>query len=101
MRGCRHSFHIECILPDLSVCRICKSTLHDDDDDDEENEDGGGGGGGGGGGDDDDDGNDTYEKQPENSANNRISTLLEQISLWRMPDVPLPINALENSNSLV
>ena len=28
MRGCGHSFHIECILPDLSVCRICESTLH-------------------------------------------------------------------------
>ena len=26
-RGCGHSFHIECVLPDISVCKICESTL--------------------------------------------------------------------------
>ena len=26
-RGCSHSFHIECVLPDISVCKICESTL--------------------------------------------------------------------------
>ena len=26
-QGCGHSFHVECILPDISVCRICQSTL--------------------------------------------------------------------------
>ena len=95
MRGCGHSFHIECILPDLSVCRICESTLHaklevlchtaneavlanfssDEDTSDDEQSD-------------DDDDNETYENQPENNTNDRISTLLEQISLWKMPDVP-------------
>ena len=25
--GCGHSFHIECVLPDISVCKICQSTL--------------------------------------------------------------------------
>ena len=24
-RGCGHSFHIECVLPDKSVCQICQS----------------------------------------------------------------------------
>lgn len=37
---------------------------------------------------DDDDDNETYENQPENNANERISTLLGQISLWKIPDVP-------------
>ena len=98
MRGCGHSFHIECILPDLSVCRICESTLHaklevlghtaneavlanlssDDQDEDTSDDEQS----------DDDDDNETYENQPENNANDRISTLLEQISLWKMPDVP-------------
>jgi hypothetical protein len=26
-RGCGHSFHIECNLPDISVCSICKSLV--------------------------------------------------------------------------
>ena len=26
-RGCGHSFHIECNLPDLSLCQICKGLL--------------------------------------------------------------------------
>ena len=26
-RGCGHSFHIECLLPDISVCKICKEDL--------------------------------------------------------------------------
>ena len=26
-RGCGHYFHIECVVPDISVCRICESTL--------------------------------------------------------------------------
>ena len=101
-RGCGHSFHIECTLPDLSVCRICESTLHTkletlghtaneavssntdstprDHDQDEDTSD-----------DDqsDDDDNDMCEDQPENNdANDRITTLLERISLWKMPDAP-------------
>ena len=85
----------------MFVRRICESTLHakhevlahtankaalanfrsdnqdKDTSDDEQRDD-----------DDDDDDNETYENQPENNANERISTLLKQISLWRMPDVP-------------
>ena len=26
-RGCGHSFHIQCVLPDISCCPICKTTL--------------------------------------------------------------------------
>ena len=26
-RGCGHSYHLECLLPDLSVCKICEATL--------------------------------------------------------------------------
>ena len=26
-RGCGHSFHIECVLLDISVCQICQSAL--------------------------------------------------------------------------
>ena len=26
-RGCGHSFHLECNLPEVSVCRLCKSLL--------------------------------------------------------------------------
>ena len=26
-RGCGHSFHVECVLPDISVCKICQSPL--------------------------------------------------------------------------
>ena len=26
-RGCGHSFHIECLLPDIGVCKICKVNL--------------------------------------------------------------------------
>ncbi len=26
-QGCGHSFHIECNLPDISVCKICKELL--------------------------------------------------------------------------
>ena len=37
---------------------------------------------------DDDDDNETYENQPENNANERISILLDLISLWKMPDLP-------------
>ena len=102
-RGCGHSFHIECTLPDLSVCRICESTLHtkletlghttneavssntdstprdhDQDDQDEDTSD-----------DDQSDDDDMCEDQSENNdANDRITTLLERISLWKMPDAP-------------
>ena len=26
-RGCGHSFHVECLLPDVSICKICQTTL--------------------------------------------------------------------------
>ena len=26
-RGCGHSFHVDCLLPDISVCKICKMNL--------------------------------------------------------------------------
>ena len=26
-RGCGHSFHVECNLPEISVCQICMNTL--------------------------------------------------------------------------
>lgn len=26
-QGCGHSFHVECNLPDVSVCKICKAFL--------------------------------------------------------------------------
>ncbi|CAB3984002.1 Hypothetical predicted protein [Paramuricea clavata] len=26
-QGCGHSFHIQCTLPDISVCQICKNLL--------------------------------------------------------------------------
>ncbi len=26
-RGCGHSFHVECNLPDVSVCQVCKAFL--------------------------------------------------------------------------
>ena len=98
MRGCGHSFRIKCILPDLSVCRICKSTLHaklevlghtaneavlanfsaDDQDEDTSDDEQS----------DNDDDNETYENQPENNANGRISILLDLISLWKMLDFP-------------
>ena len=99
-RGCGHSFHIECTLPDQSVCRICESTLHAkletlgrtaneavssntgstprDHDQDEDTSD-----------DDQSDDDDMYEHQLENNdANDRITTLLEQR--------PTPINSLKN-----
>ena len=98
--GCGRSFHIECTLPDRSVCRICESTLqtkletlghtankavssntgstprnHDQDEDTSD--------------DDQSDDDDMCEDQPENNdANNRITMSLEQISLWKMPDAP-------------
>ena len=26
-RGCGHSFHIECNLPDISICSVCEATI--------------------------------------------------------------------------
>ena len=97
-RGCGHSFHIACTLPDLSVCDICESTLHkklevlghkankavftnidsiadnqdNDTSDDDPNDDA------------DDNDDDMYKGQPENDANHRITPLLEQISHWKL-----------------
>ena len=99
-RGCGHSFHIECVLPDISVCQICQSTLltklevlgkvaneavfnHDlratlqenedeaeDTESDDESE-----------ADDDDD---EHEIQPEDGENERtIDTLLQGIRHWK------------------
>lgn len=96
--GCGHSFHVECTLPDISVCRICQSTLltavetlgqtandavlrdtdytntgEDDDEDtstiDEENETS--------------DCDEFYKDQPdEQEESTTIDALLQRISLW-------------------
>ena len=26
-RGCGHSFHVACLLPDISICKICQAQL--------------------------------------------------------------------------
>ena len=37
---------------------------------------------------DDDHGDEMFEDQPEDDTNDRIASLLKQISLWKMPDPP-------------
>lgn len=102
--GCGHSFHIECILTNLSVCKICESALiskveilgnaankavldlgdisNSAEDNDDSTTDG------------DfnaaevDDGEiDDPDDQPNNS-NETISSLLEQIRLWKRANTP-------------
>ena len=84
-RDCGHSFYIECTLPDLSVfghtaneavSSNTDSTPRDHDQDEDTSDD------------DQSDDDDMCEDQPENDANDRITTLLERISLWKMPDAP-------------
>ena len=96
-RGCGHSFHIECILPYISDCRVCEATLQanvealgttannavfapatrfeDDDQSDEEGERTDET-------DESDNGND--DEEPEDEQNETIvNDLIQKIGLWR------------------
>ena len=98
-RGCAHSFHVECLLPDLSVCKICQATLlskieilgktandavfninpDSTDDGDEDTSD------------DDDSGSDDETECHENEQPEQpesVHILLRRISLWQRPEVP-------------
>ena len=106
-RGCGHSFHIECVLPDTSVCKICESTLKDklndlgkvandavfnhdlretvndneQESDEESNTDTDDG---------DDDSVDEFEVQPgaEEVDEKAINNLLRRIRMWQRADIP-------------
>jgi hypothetical protein len=97
-RGCGHSFHLECNLPDISVCSVCKSLLElkiaslsktannavkkfspeasgkDDSDDNEDSSD------------DDDDASDeeidAHDIEQPNIGESTIGALVSKISSW-------------------
>ena len=97
-RGCGHSFHAECILPNISNCPVCEVTLltcvqdlgttannavftpaanfeRDESDADEINDD------------DDSDVSDNNVGQTEEEQNETtVDELLRKISRWRRPD---------------
>ena len=99
-RGCGHSFHIECLLPDLSVCKICQATLlskvevlgktannavfnncdsHFNEDSDDETSD------------DDsesDEEAECYENEEPQQPRLSVPSLLQRINLWQRPQVP-------------
>ena len=97
-RGCGHSFHVECLLPDVSICKICQTTLlskievlgktandavlnggsqtNEDVDEDTSDDDSGS-----------DDETECYEnEQPQQLQS--VDILLRRISLWQRPEVP-------------
>lgn len=97
-RGCGHSFHVECLLPDLSTCTICQATLlskievlgktandavltnvdfHSTEDDDDETSE-----------DDDSESDDETETEYCDNEPQDIHILLRRISLWQRAQVP-------------
>ena len=95
-RGYGHSFHVKCLLPDLSSCKICQATLltkievfgetandavltsadfHSTDDDDDETSK-----------DDDSESDDETEYCDDEPQD--IHILLRKISLWQRAQVP-------------
>ena len=106
-RGCGHSFHIECVLPDISVCKICESTLKEknrqpwqggkrrcvpsqskgncgrrgeESDEESETDDGTK--------DDDADELEVQSGEEVDELEQTINKLLQSIRMWQRPDIP-------------
>ena len=105
--GCGHSFHIECVLPDISVCKICESTLKEkidslgkvandavfhhnlretvddegqESDEESETDDGTE--------DDDADELEVQSGEEVDELEQTINNLLQRIRMWQRPDIP-------------